>query len=127
MCKAVNRNNFSPVSLVKFGFFVKLFYIFFKLSDFFNFTVYVFCERLLTVFKTSFKTAKTNILNFKTVALALGIPNLAEGVVTLFDHGIDSVKNVAFLCGYTDPLYFSNVFKKQIGMSPKEYKNKIEK
>lgn len=47
--------------------------------------------------------------------------------VTLFDHGIDSVKNVAFLCGYTDPLYFSNVFKKEVGMSPKEYKNKIEK
>ena len=47
--------------------------------------------------------------------------------VTLFDHGIDSVKNVAFLCGYADALYFSNVFKKQIGVSPKEYKNRTEK
>ena len=43
--------------------------------------------------------------------------------ITLFDHGIDSVKNVALLSGFTDPLYFSSVFKKQIGVSPKEYIN----
>jgi len=41
---------------------------------------------------------------------------------TLFDHGIDSVKNVALLSGFSDPLYFSSVFKKCIGVSPKEYK-----
>lgn len=41
--------------------------------------------------------------------------------ITLFDHGIDSIKNVALLSGYTDPLYFSSVFKKHIGVSPKEY------
>ena len=40
---------------------------------------------------------------------------------TLFDHGIDSVKNVAFLSGFSDPLYFSNVFKKNVGVSPREY------
>ena len=40
---------------------------------------------------------------------------------TLFDHGLDSVKNVALLSGFTDPLYFSNVFKKHIGVSPTEY------
>ena len=42
---------------------------------------------------------------------------------SLFDHGIDSVKNVAFLSGFTDPLYFSGVFKKVTGLSPKEYKS----
>ena len=41
--------------------------------------------------------------------------------VTLFDYGIDSVKNVALLSGFTDPLYFSSVFKKHIGVSPKDY------
>lgn len=46
--------------------------------------------------------------------------------VSLFDHGIDSVKNVAFLSGFTDPLYFSTIFKKCIGVSPKDYKSKIE-
>ena len=42
--------------------------------------------------------------------------------VSLFDHGLDSVKNVAVLSGFSDPLYFSTVFKKCIGATPKEYK-----
>ena len=46
--------------------------------------------------------------------------------VSLFDHGIDSVKNVAILSGFSDPLYFSDVFKKNIGVSPKEYKKRSE-
>ena len=41
--------------------------------------------------------------------------------VSLFNHGIDSVKNIAFLSGYKDPLYFSNVFKEKTGISPKDY------
>ncbi len=39
----------------------------------------------------------------------------------LFDRGIDSVKNVALLSGFADPLYFSAVFKRSIGRSPREY------
>ena len=41
--------------------------------------------------------------------------------ITLLNNGLDSVKNVAFLSGFSDPLYFSNVFKKVVGCSPKEY------
>ena len=41
--------------------------------------------------------------------------------VSLLEHGIDSVKNIAFLSGFTDPMYFSTVFKKAIGVSPKDY------
>lgn len=41
--------------------------------------------------------------------------------VSLFNSGLDSVKNVALLSGFSDPLYFSSVFKKEIGLSPKEY------
>lgn len=41
--------------------------------------------------------------------------------ISLFDNGIDSVKNVALLSGFSDPLYFSTVFKNMIGLSPKEY------
>lgn len=44
--------------------------------------------------------------------------------VSLFDHGIDSVKNVALLSGFSDPLYFSTVFKNTVGLSPKEYLKK---
>lgn len=41
--------------------------------------------------------------------------------ISLFDGGIDSVKNVALLSGFSDPLYFSNTFKKVVGISPREY------
>ncbi len=47
--------------------------------------------------------------------------------VSLFDHGIDSVKNVALLSGFSDPLYFSTVFRKEIGVTPTEYKNNLKK
>lgn len=47
--------------------------------------------------------------------------------ITLFNHGIDSVKNVALLSGFSDPLYFSTVFKSIVGLSPKEYKRTAEK
>ena len=43
---------------------------------------------------------------------------------TLFDHGIESVKSVALLSGFSDPLYFSTVFKNAVGVSPKDYKKK---
>ncbi len=46
--------------------------------------------------------------------------------VMLFDHGLDSVKNVALLSGFADPLYFSSVFKNAVGISPKEYKCKMQ-
>lgn len=42
--------------------------------------------------------------------------------VSLFEHGVDSVKSVALLSGFSDPLYFSTVFKKSLGISPSEYK-----
>lgn len=44
--------------------------------------------------------------------------------VSLFDHGIESVKNVSALCGFSDPLYFSTVFKKSVGITPREYQKK---
>ena len=41
--------------------------------------------------------------------------------ISLFENGISSIKNVAYLSGFSDPLYFSNAFKKAIGCSPKEF------
>ena len=41
--------------------------------------------------------------------------------ISLFDHGISSVKNVALLSGFSDPFYFSTVFKSTIGITPTEY------
>lgn len=45
--------------------------------------------------------------------------------VFLIDHGLESVKNVAYFCGYDDQLYFSSVFKKVIGVSPTSYIKKM--
>ena len=45
--------------------------------------------------------------------------------ISLLEHGIDSVKNIAYLSGYRDPLYFSTVFRKTTGMSPNDYKKKL--
>lgn len=41
--------------------------------------------------------------------------------VSLFKMGLVSVKNVAFLSGFADSLYFSKTFKKAIGVSPKDF------
>ena len=41
--------------------------------------------------------------------------------ISLFENGLDSIKNVALLSGFTDPLYFSTVFKNKIGVPPKMY------
>ena len=41
--------------------------------------------------------------------------------VFLIEQGLTSVKNIALLSGFTDALYFSKVFKKEIGKTPKEY------
>jgi len=41
--------------------------------------------------------------------------------ISLFENGIDSIKNVSMLSGFTDPLYFSTVFKNKTGSSPKAY------
>ena len=40
---------------------------------------------------------------------------------SLFENGIDSIKNAALLSGFSNPLYFSTVFKSRLGISPKEY------
>lgn len=44
-----------------------------------------------------------------------------QHAISLMEHGVISVKNTALLSGYRDPLYFSNVFKKTVGLSPSEY------
>lgn len=50
-----------------------------------------------------------------------------QNACTLFRQGITSIKTVSLLCGYSDPLYFSTVFKKQKGVAPKEYISEMMK
>ena len=44
-----------------------------------------------------------------------------QNACTLLKQGFTSISDVANQCGYTDPLYFSKVFKQKIGVSPKSY------
>lgn len=46
---------------------------------------------------------------------------------TLIRQGLTSVTEIALLSGYKDALYFSKVFKKRVGMSPKQYITSKEK
>ncbi|MBE7026702.1 MAG: helix-turn-helix transcriptional regulator [Ruminococcaceae bacterium] len=39
----------------------------------------------------------------------------------LIDKNYKSAKDLAFLCGFSDPVHFSKVFKKKMHVSPKEY------
>lgn len=41
------------------------------------------------------------------------------------DTSTDSIKNIAWQLGYTDPLYFSRAFKKCTGLSPSQYRKRI--
>jgi AraC-like DNA-binding protein/mannose-6-phosphate isomerase-like protein (cupin superfamily) len=39
----------------------------------------------------------------------------------LFEEGVESVKSVAILSGFSDALYFSKIFKQETGMTPSAY------
>ena len=40
---------------------------------------------------------------------------------TLIEQGFTSVESIASLCGYSEPLYFSKVFKNRLGVPPTEH------
>lgn len=44
---------------------------------------------------------------------------------SLFEKGHTSIKTVAFMCGFNDPLYFSKTFKAIKGVSPKAYAKSV--
>lgn len=48
-----------------------------------------------------------------------------ERAQTLLQTGDMTVQEVAFVCGYQDPLYFSRAFSKHFGISPTDYKKRF--
>ena len=45
----------------------------------------------------------------------------------LMDEGLSNISNISNFIGYSDPLYFSRVFSKEIGSSPKQYVQALKK
>lgn len=46
--------------------------------------------------------------------------NNAQSMLSNFDYPINEIVQIV---GYSDPLYFSRIFKKHVGYSPKEYRD----
>ncbi|SHF52438.1 transcriptional regulator, AraC family [Mariniphaga anaerophila] len=44
----------------------------------------------------------------------------------LLDYTEKKVKEISFNVGYSDPYYFTRDFKKKIGLSPRQYRNRIK-
>jgi len=50
-----------------------------------------------------------------------------EKAMKLLHSSSERISNIGSMVGYPNPSYFSNVFKKHIGVSPKEYRDTLEK
>ena len=66
---------------------------------------------LSTTFKKEFKVSMVDYV--RTLRI--------QHACTLMEQGLSYVKNIASLCGYENPLYFSSVFKGIMNVSPTEY------
>ncbi len=44
-----------------------------------------------------------------------------QAACELMKKNITCIKDIAFMCGFNDSLYFSKLFKKQMGLSPREF------
>ena len=68
------------------------------------------------LFKKQFKITFKKYLN--TVRI--------QNACALMNKGFVSVQDIAFLCGFNDPLYFSKVFKNNLNTSPSEFIKKYK-
>ncbi|MFW6246048.1 MAG: helix-turn-helix domain-containing protein [Tangfeifania sp.] len=44
----------------------------------------------------------------------------------LLDYTSQKIKEISFQLGYSDPYYFTKDFKKKMGMSPRQYRNRLK-
>jgi len=66
--------------------------------------------------KQYFQNSFITILNLKKIAVAKNELYITES----------SIKEIAYQVGFNDPLYFTRVFKKHCGVSPKEFRKKLK-
>ncbi len=70
---------------------------------------------------------------YKKVKSILGISPIdfiseirIKRAIQLLDSGEQNISQIAFLTGFDDPKYFSRCFKKQVGVTPTQYKKQRE-
>lgn len=84
-----------------------------KLADFFSYTE----KYLSALFKKSTNTSFRHYLNLLRIQYAFN----------LIENGETSVRSISNQCGYSDPMYFSKVFKSIRGITPSEYLKLLKK
>ena len=73
---------------------------------------YMYSEKYISaVFKKRFHIGISDYITTLRIQHAL----------TLMEEGYTQVKDIALRSGFSEPLYFSKVFKKRMGESPKEH------
>ncbi len=83
-----------------------------KLAD-----MYFYSEKYLSsLFKKNTGTKFTDYINTRRIKRA----------VILMEEKRHSISQVATRCGFSDPLYFSKVFKKIMGITPSEYSKRLK-
>lgn len=80
-------------------------------------------------FSTFFNISRSVL--FKKMKMLLGVTPVGfirdmriKRAVQLMDSGLTTVADIAYRCGFGDPNYFAKCFKKQMGISPSDYKKK---
>ena len=70
-----------------------------------------------SVFKKSLSINLSSYLNILRI----------QHACTLMEQNFTSIKDISYMCGFKDQLYFSRVFKEQMGMTPRKYLSQIKK
>lgn len=70
-------------------------------------------RRFVTIFKNAYGNTPAQYIIHKRISMAL----------QLLDTGIYSITQISEMCGFENVYYFSNIFKRIIGVSPNKYKS----
>lgn len=60
------------------------------------------------------------------IALELIPLYVISETINMLVVGDQSISEIAYQLGFENPPYFSRLFKKEVGMSPKEFKNHLQ-
>lgn len=66
---------------------------------------------LSTAFKSAFRVNFSEYVNLIRI----------QHACTLMEQSFTCIKDIALLCGFRDPMYFSRVFRSRMGISPREH------